>query len=539
VLYSYSCMRKLRVGVIDLVTKGPERGLYSRAMNANLVSIMPQVVAVWCEQQGHDVTFVCFTGYERLADELPDDVNLVFIGAFTEAAQLAYALSHLFQLRGAVTVLGGPHARCYPEDAQKYFDYVLGFTTKSVVGDVLADCSPHRPIGVRVTAARQPAELPGVEERWSFIEPTLRKAPFIKVVPMIGSLGCPYTCNFCIDAEIPYQPLGFDQLQSDLRFLLTKRKRPIVGWHDPNFGVRFNEYTDAIAEAVPPNRVDFIGESSLSLLSEPHVKRLKEVGFKAILPGIESWFGLGDKSRTGSRQGLDKVRQVAEQVNMILRHIPYVQTNFVLGLDCDAGPEPFELTKLFVDLAPGAFPAYSLLTAFGRAAPLNLEYQRQRRVLPHPFPLLNNHSAMNVIPLNYSWTDFYDHLIGLTAYSYSWQAIARRYRANTGLIPSMTNAVRAISNEGFGRIHYYTEIRRLLDADAPFRRYCEGGSSDIPQFYLDKMQHDLGSFSHYLPPSALHHDQNAYLNSVEAVETPLMRLGTAFEVRQAGSERSG
>ena len=34
---------------------------------------------------------------------------------------------------------------------------------------------------------------------------------------------------------------------------------------------------------------------------------------------------------------MDKVRQVSEHVNMILRHMPYVQTNFVLGLDADAG----------------------------------------------------------------------------------------------------------------------------------------------------------------------------------------------------------
>ena len=72
---------------------------------------------------------------------------------------------------------------------------------------------------------------------------------------------------------------------------------------------------------------------------------------------------------------------------MILRYVPYVQTNFVLGMDSDEGPEPFELTKRFLDLAPGAFPAYSLLSAFGRAAPLNLEYQRAGRVLPLPVPL--------------------------------------------------------------------------------------------------------------------------------------------------------
>lgn len=37
----------------------------------------------------------------------------------------------------------------------------------------------------------QPVQLPEVKERWKFIEPTIAKAPTIKIVPMIGSLGCP------------------------------------------------------------------------------------------------------------------------------------------------------------------------------------------------------------------------------------------------------------------------------------------------------------------------------------------------------------
>jgi hypothetical protein len=105
--------RKLRIGVIDLVSKGPTRALYARVMQANLASIMPQVIAVWCEQEGHDVTFVGYIGYENLVEAVPDNVNLLFIGAFTAAAHLAYALSHLYRSHGAVTVLGGPHARCY------------------------------------------------------------------------------------------------------------------------------------------------------------------------------------------------------------------------------------------------------------------------------------------------------------------------------------------------------------------------------------------------------------------------------------------
>ncbi|MFY9570014.1 MAG: radical SAM protein [Blastocatellia bacterium] len=507
-------MRKLRIGVIDLVAKGPTRAMFARVMNANLASIMPQIIAVWCEERGHDVTFVCYTGFESLVDELPDNVDLVFIGAFTEAAQLAYALSNLFRSRGAVTAIGGPHARCYPQDAAKYFDYVLGFTDKSVIGDVLNDCSQHRPVGMHLAAKQQPAALPGVRERWKFIEPTLKKAPFIKMVPMIGSLGCPYTCSFCIDSVIPYQPLDYSVIKKDLQFLLQRFKRPLVGWHDPNFGVRFNDIMDAIEEAVPPDSIDFIAESSLSLLSEPHLKRLKRNGFKALLPGIESWYDLGDKSKTGKMKGMDKVRQVSDHVNMILRYMPYIQTNFVLGLDVDEGEEPFELTKRFVDLTPGAFPGYSLLSAFGQAAPLNLEYQRANRVLPFPFQFLNNNQAMNVKPKNYSWPDFYDRVVDLVKYTYSWRAILNRGKANKTTIPRWMNVVRAVSSEGFGRIKHHSEVRRRLDADRQFRSYFERETTELPQFYVDIAQRDLGELWSWLPRGAMEHDPNAYLKSV-------------------------
>jgi hypothetical protein len=518
-------MKKLRIGIIDIVSRGPTRAWFARVMNANLASIMPTVVGVWCRQEGHDVAFVCYTGFEDLLKELPDNVNLVFISAFTEAAQTAYALSNLFRSRGAVTVLGGPHARCYPQDALKYFDYVFGFTNREVLRDVLQDCAPHRPYGVHVSARQQPATLPGVRERWQFIEPVLARAPFLKIVPMIGSLGCPYTCNFCIDSEVPYQALEFDVLKEDLRFLVKKMRTPIVGWHDPNFGVRFDDYLDAIEEAVPPGSVNSIAESSLSLLSEPHIKRLARNGFRAILPGIESWYGMGNKSKTGARQGMDKVRQVADHVNMILRYIPYIQTNFVLGQDTDEGAEPFELTKRFLDMAPGAFPGYSLLTAFGQAAPLNLEYQRAGRLLHFPFYFLNNNQAMNVKPKNYAWPDFYDRVIDLTHYSFSWRSIVRRFRGTQGFSSRWMNVVRAVSTEGFGRLRYYKEIRRRLDSDPQFRPYFDQQSTALPQFYIDLVRKDLGSLWRWLPEGALYHDPNAYLKaerSKAALSTPVL-----------------
>jgi hypothetical protein len=204
---------------------------------------------------------------------------------------------------------------------------------------------------------------------------------------------------------------------------------------------------------------------------------------------------------------------VADHVNTILRYIPYVQANFVLGLDDAEGAEPFELTKLFVDKAPGAFPGYSLLSAFGRAAPANLDYQRDGRVLAFPFHFLNNNHAMNVRPKHYGWREFYDGLIDVSRYSFSWRAIARRIPATGTVIPKWMNVVRAVSSEGFGRIRYHTMIRGLLDTDREMRAFFEGETTTLPAFYRDRIQQDLGSLWDYLPAGAIMHDTNAYLKN--------------------------
>ncbi len=114
---------------------------------------------------------------------------------------------------------------------------------------------------------------------------------------------------------------------------------------------------------------------------------------------------------------------------------------------------------------------------------MNLDYQRAGRVLPFPFHFLNNNHAMNVRPKNYTWTEFYDGLIDVTSYSFSWRAIARRIPATPTAIPKWMNFVRAVSSEGFGRIRYHTTIRKLLDTDPSVRAYLEGETDVLPEFY--------------------------------------------------------
>ena len=506
-----------KIAIIDLVTNSNTGFLYGHVIHANTASIMSQAIGVWCEEEGHDVTLVCYTGSEDLIEGLPDNLDLAIIGTFTHSAQLAYALSNRLRSEGAITVLGGPHARCYPEDAQKYFDYVLGFTDKSVIREILSDCSQYRPMGTYISAKQQPTSLPSVRERWQFIKPVLRKTLLIKAVPMLGSMGCPYTCTFCIDASTPYQPFDFDVIKDDLRFLLGQFKRPIVGWHDPNFGVRFDDYMGAIEEAIPPDSIDFVAESSLSLLSEAHLKRFKRNGFKAILPGIESWYVLGNKAKTGSTTGIEKVQKISNHINTIQRYIPYAQTNFVFGLDTDQGTEPFELTKRFVEMTPGAYPSYNLLTAYGRATPLNLDYQRANRMIPVPFHFLNT-DMMNVKPKNYSWSEFYKHIVDLGNHAFSWRAIVNRYEANREPIPRWINVLRSVSIRS-NKFKRCKEVLQQLESNSKFRAFLEQETTELPPFFISRIRKDLGPLWDWLPEGALYYDPNAYLKSEQANDT--------------------
>src|SRR5512144_744977 len=109
-------MKRLQVTIIDLITRGPTKSLFSRIMNANYASVMPQAIAVWCEELGHEVEYVCYTGAEDITGSLAERSDVLFVGAFTRSAYVAAAISARYRQAGAVTVLGGPHARSYPQD---------------------------------------------------------------------------------------------------------------------------------------------------------------------------------------------------------------------------------------------------------------------------------------------------------------------------------------------------------------------------------------------------------------------------------------
>lgn len=496
--------RKLKIGIIDLIARQPTKSIYAKIMNPNYTSIMPQVVAVWAEQMGHEVHYMTFTGFEDLYHDLPNDIDILFISTFTQSAFFAYSISNIFRQKGVVTVLGGPHARAYAEDAKHHFDYVIGLTDKTLIQNLLGDFSQNLQEGVLLSNSQQLRELPSLRERWKFIQKNLEKMRFVHTVPMIGSLGCPYKCRFCIDAPIDYKTLSFDQIREDLNFLQNLPKPPFVSWYDPNFGVRFNDYLNLIESTVKPGKLSFAAETTLALLSEKNIKRLKKNNFIMLLPGIESWFDFNSKSGQKSNSGMSKVESVAEQINMIQRYIPNIQTNFVFGMDSDSGAPPFELTKRFLDLAPGIYPTYMMLTSFGNSAPMSHQFQTEGRVVDVPFSFMDGNSGLNIRLKNYSQIEFYNHMADLAKYSFSPRTIWRRFKANKRPLTRWMNLLRATLS-GKGARGNYSEIRDQLKTNREFQDFYSGESMKPPTFYHDKIKESLGSFYDYLPARTLNY----------------------------------
>jgi hypothetical protein len=494
-------VKRLRVGVVELLAHSVRTPvLRARVIAPATASVMPQAVAAWAEALGCEVHYAVWTSREDLLHLLPSGLDVVFISAFSRAAFVAYALSRHLRAAGTATVLGGPHARSFAEHARDHFDYVCQLTDRALIADLLASAG-RQERGVVLGAAAGPADLPRIAERARFVDHCLAKsAGPMRLVPMLGSTGCPYTCSFCVDAPLPWRGMALEPLVEDLREV-ERRYGPdtLVGWHDPNFGVRFDEYLGAIEAS--GTRLVHCGEMSLSLLGEANARRLGRAGFGLLGPGVESWFDYSDKSGRAELLGEAKVRYVAERLNALQREVDHVQANTIVGLDTDQGDLPWELSRRLAALSPGIYPTYFLATNFYNA-PLHREQHASGRTLAMPLPLLDTYRFGNVRPLHYTYAELYRRLSDLYRDTCSWPAVLRRTRAARSRWGKLANLGRSLT-EGRDFITLYRKMWDRLQKERDLHEFLDGERAAPPESLMREVRAQLGPYAALLPPALL------------------------------------
>ncbi|MEO1193047.1 MAG: radical SAM protein [Pseudomonadota bacterium] len=491
--------KKRRVTILDLLTdKVDPRGteaLFLKYIGRQYYSIMPQVAAAWCRRRGHEVRYETYYGQTQPHELIDPESDIVFISAYTRASALAYSLAKLVRKQGARSVLGGPHATCFPEDATRFFDHVVTSCTETQVIDLVEErVEPGRII----SSGKGAIDLPSLAERQADVEKAAcpdGKRTRLSTVSLLTSTGCPYSCSFCSDWDSVYAARGTAEVAEDLKTAATAFPSNIVAFHDPNFGVRFDQTLNAFESVDPKKRNPYVVESSLSLLRSDRITRLAETNCAYLAPGVESWYDYGDKAKTSAAKGQTKFDQVCEKFAELSDKIPSLQANFLIADESDEGLEPIELTKAFVSRFPGVFPVINFPMAFG-ATPLRDQLAAEGRLLPLP-SIHYSSPVMTHLLANYSFREALENKIALIDHILSPSLFAKRMARKCPLSAKIFWTLFLLKLASYKR-----ELRglvRLLDEDQQFLAFHEGRDPRVPRYYDERLDRRLGRYAGLLP----------------------------------------
>jgi radical SAM superfamily enzyme YgiQ (UPF0313 family) len=521
--------RHKRVGIIELLTD--RRSLnwvertYGEVLTKQFASITPQAIAIWCRQMGHRVHYTTYYGQADLRGLLPSDLDVLFVSAYTRSSGLAYALAKLFRREGTLTVIGGPHAKAYSADCLRYFDIAVKECDRELVADIVSE---QFELGSVVTSGRSLTEVPTVEERMPEIEASVfrRGRPTrATMVGLLSSVGCPYTCDFCTDWNTNYVTLSGERLEADLKYIADRFPKVLVAYHDPNFGVRFDE-TMSIMERIPAGRRNhYVMESSLAIMKPARLARLRETNCAFVAPGVESWGDYSNKAGTGRKQGREKLEHVVEHFDLLAEYVPGLQANFLFGLDQDRGPEPVELTKEFIRRSARVWPTINIPTPLG-GTPLFDQMLRDGRILrAMPFALyFTLHYPVTTIK-HYDPVEFYDHLIDIYATIGSARMLVKRLTAPIHPYLRFLNTMRTLSDRG--DLREFRAVRARLATDPEFRAFHEGRRTTLPEYHHRRFETRMGAYAELIPRA----ERTPVLDAVpellgrSSVTMPRMRAG--------------
>jgi radical SAM superfamily enzyme YgiQ (UPF0313 family) len=486
----------MRIGILELMsseaTRRWDHTAYHYLVIKQYASIMPQAISVWCRSLGHEVFYATYYGNKDPKQLLPKDLDIVFISTITKASALAYALAKLYRREKTLTVIGGPHAKQFPEDCLRFFDLVVGDCDKTLITEILRD----KPRGEIINSGRALNSIPGVEERM----PEIRASNFVRgkpfpssSIPLLTSTGCPNSCDFCIDWNNPYMLLSLDQLEADVRYIFQHFPRVTITLHDPNFAVKFEQVFDVLEKIPQKRRHNFVMETSLSTLKGPRLERLKKMGNFYVLPGIESWTGYANKIGAGSTiEPRQKLEKVIEQLNAVRPYVSGIQANFIFGLDADTGDDPIELTREFADRIPFVVPNINIPVPFG-STPLYEKYLSEKRILT-TMPFTFYYQPYLVYSLkNYSPVNFYEKLIDLFSYLSSGRMLVKRLKDSPAPFPAGYNLVKALGNRQM--VGRFRNLLNLMKTDKQFRAFHEHETEVLPEYYHHQFEYLLGPYA--------------------------------------------
>ncbi len=286
--------------------------------------------------------------------------DLVGISVMTPAAPRAYELAAHYRSRGTKVVLGGAHITALPEEALQYADAISIFNGEKTWPKIIEDAWQDRLQRVYRADFEEgsPSRLPVYSQETANFqrkfprrdilqpEPSSKK---IVVESVATSVGCIYTCNFCM---IPVM-YGRKHIASPIDFVLEDIKMVSgkrIYLNDDNFMGNpkvAEELFRRMIELQEEKEFEWFSQSTIVLGKRPRLAKIaRESGCKGIYIGFESVNEGSVRENVG--KGCNRVQDYVDAVQVLHDNGIRVEGGFVFGFDND-DKGTFERTLEFAE----------------------------------------------------------------------------------------------------------------------------------------------------------------------------------------------
>lgn len=289
---------------------------------------------------------------EEEAIDLDEECDLVGISCMTANAPRAYFVASEFRRRGKIVVLGGIHPTILPEEAAEYADTVVIGEVENIWEELLDDFMTGN---LKKFYKKEPPDL----NRYISIKYKGVRKRLFKVIPVMTTRGCPYSCEFCSVGDIYGKKIRHTPIENIVRYIIESGAKNFFFLDDNIIGD--TDYAKELFRAIKPLKIKWGGQASVkSAIDIKLMKLASESGCCALFFGVESISETQLKRMKKTIGDISKIKEVITKMRElgILFH-----ASLVFGFD-DETDEVFPDTLAFLLRNKIASASFNILTPY-------------------------------------------------------------------------------------------------------------------------------------------------------------------------------
>lgn len=266
--------------------------------------------------------------YDDRIEPLPANIDADIIAFSTEtfAAKRAYELCSKYKNENNITVIGGFHPTCVPDEAEKYCDIVIIGDAEDTWGSFINDYKNNS------LKKRYISNSNFVLQYLNYNHICFSNKKYLPIGTVFFSRGCKFNCDFCsIKAVYPNKILQKDKyiIQQELKEI----KEKVIFFIDDNIFSDKNSLMEFL-DIIKPLNKRWACQISIDIaMQDDLLSIMKESGCFLVLIGFES-LNIDNLKEMNKKANIN-IENYHKAVKNIYKHKLMIYATFIFGYDYD------------------------------------------------------------------------------------------------------------------------------------------------------------------------------------------------------------